>query len=669
MVMENTLLQWAGVLGLGGFGVAVYNYFHLKSLAGGDEKTMDIANTIQSGALVFLRREYKIISVFVALVFGALAAFVNLHTAYAYVTGAALSMFAGWFGMQAATTASSRTLEAAKTGGAPLALEVSFRGGSVMGITVAALGLIGVTLVFWFNQTPEVINGFAMGASSIALFARIGGGIYTKAADVGADIVGKTEANIPEDDPRNPGVIADNVGDNVGDTAGMGADLFESYVGSIIACIALAFTWSDPQMQTNGMLLPLYLATIGLVASVLGVWSMKMLRSMEPDKALHMSTYIAGFIFAIGAYISIGKMFGSSAFFYCVVAGLITGIAIGMETDYYTSKGPVIKQAETSQSGPATAIINGIAVGFESVIGPIITIVLGIAVAHHYGETGGSGLYGIALAALGMLSTIGIVMATDSYGPIADNAGGLAEMSGAGPEIRKITDKLDAIGNTTAAVGKGFAIGSAALTALALFTAFQKTAESLTGQPLKIELTDVHVVMGLFLGVMMPCAIAAMTMKAVGRAANKMVLEIRRQFKEIKGLLEGTAKADSNKCIDIVTAGALQEMILPGVSAVVAPLLVGKIMGLEALGGFLAGATASGVALGLMMANAGAVWDNAKKYIEQGHFGGKGSDTHKAAVVGDTVGDPFKDTSGPAMNILIKLMTIVSLVFLPALIP
>ena len=653
----------AGVT-IGGMGVAVWNYFGTKSAPHGDEKTMEIANTIQSGAIVFLKKEYKIIAVFIAIVGSSLAVFVSKDTAAAYVVGALFSMTAGWFGMQAATTASSRTLEAAKKGGIELALEVSFRGGSVMGLTVAALGLGGVTLVYWFNNTPAVINGFAMGASSIALFARIGGGIYTKAADVGADIVGKTEANIPEDDPRNPGVIADNVGDNVGDTAGMGADLFESYVGSIIAGIALAYAWgSDNPNQTNGMLLPLALAGVGLVASVLGVWSMKLLRGMEPDKALHMSTYIAGILFAIPAYAIITQMFGSANYFYSVIAGLVTGILVGMETDYYTARAPIVKQAETSQSGVATAIINGIAVGFESVCLPVITIVIGIGVAYKFGQ-----LYGIALAALGMLATIGIVMATDSYGPITDNAGGLAEMAGEGPEIREITDKLDAIGNTTAAVGKGFAIGSAALTALALFTAFSQSAAMLTGAPLDFSLTNVDVVMGLFLGVVMPCAIVAMTMKAVGRAANLMVLEIRRQFKEIKGLLEGTAKADSDTCVDIVTGAALREMILPGVAAVVAPLLVGKFLGLSALGGFLAGATVSGVAIGLMMSNAGAVWDNAKKFIEQGNFGGKGSDTHKAAVVGDTVGDPFKDTSGPAMNILIKLMTIVSLVFLPALI-
>ncbi len=647
-----------------GMGVAIWNYFGTKSAPHGDEKTMEIANTIQSGAIVFLKKEYKIIAVFIAIVGAALAAFVSKETSVAYIIGALFSMTAGWFGMQAATTASSRTLEAAKKGGIELALEVSFRGGSVMGLTVAALGLGGVALVYCFNNTPAVINGFAMGASSIALFARIGGGIYTKAADVGADIVGKTEANIPEDDPRNPGVIADNVGDNVGDTAGMGADLFESYVGSIIAGIALAYAWGpDNPNQTNGMLLPMALAGVGLFASVLGVWSMKLLRGMEPDKALHMSTYIAGIIFAIPAYVIITKLFGSADYFYSVIAGLVTGILVGMETDYYTARAPIVKQAETSQSGVATAIINGIAVGFESVCLPVITIVIGIGVAYKFGN-----LYGIALAALGMLATIGIVMATDSYGPITDNAGGLAEMAGEPPEIRAITDKLDAIGNTTAAVGKGFAIGSAALTALALFTAFSQSAAMLTGAPLDLSLTNVDVVMGLFLGVVMPCAIVAMTMKAVGRAANLMVLEIRRQFKEIKGLLEGTAKADSDTCVDIVTGAALREMILPGVSAVVAPLLVGKFLGLSALGGFLAGATVSGVAIGLMMSNAGAVWDNAKKYIEQGHFGGKGSETHKAAVVGDTVGDPFKDTSGPAMNILIKLMTIVSLVFLPALI-
>jgi K(+)-stimulated pyrophosphate-energized sodium pump len=664
MEMSAQILPMLAGASIAGMGVAVWNYFNTKSAPHGDEKTMEIADTIQSGAIVFLKKEYKIIAFFVAIVGSALTAFVGKETAVAYVIGAIFSMTAGWFGMKAATTASSRTLEAAKKGGIELALEVSFRGGSVMGLTVAALGLGGVALVYWFNNTPAVINGFAMGASSIALFARIGGGIYTKAADVGADIVGKTEANIPEDDPRNPGVIADNVGDNVGDTAGMGADLFESYVGSIIAGIALAYAWGpDDPNQTNGMLLPLSLAGVGLVASVLGVWSMKLLRGMEPDKALHMSTYIAGVIFAIPAYIIITKLFGSANYFYSVIAGLITGILVGMETDYYTARGPIIKQAETSQSGVATAIINGVAVGFESCCLPIITIVGGIGVAYHFGQ-----LYGIALASLGMLATIGIVMATDSYGPITDNAGGLAEMSGEGPEIRKITDKLDAIGNTTAAVGKGFAIGSAALTALALFTAFSKTAETLTGSSLNFSLTNVEVVMGLFLGVVMPCAIAAMTMKAVGRAANMMVLEIRRQFKEIKGLLEGEAKADSDTCVEIVTGAALREMILPGVVAVIAPLVVGKFLGLSALGGFLAGATVSGVAIGLMMSNAGAVWDNAKKYIEQGHFGGKGSETHKAAVVGDTVGDPFKDTSGPAMNILIKLMTIVSLVFLPALI-
>jgi len=661
------LITYVPIVGLLGFGAAVFTYIYVRSLPAGTEQAQDIAREVQDGAFVFLKREYSIIAVFIVIVFAALAKFVGVNTALAYLLGAGFSMGAGLFGMMAATSASSRTLEGAKVGGAPMALDVAFKGGSVMGITVSAFGVIGVSLIYMVWKEPQIINGFAMGASSIALFARIGGGIYTKAADVGADIVGKTEANIPEDDPRNPGVIADNVGDNVGDTAGMGADLFESYVGSIIACLALAYAWKlDPAkaaMADKGMLLPLYLAAAGLICSLLGVLSMRFLRSLEPDKALHGATYVAGILFAGVSYYVITKMFGSIDYFYCVIGGLVVGVLIGEETNWYTSGPPILKQAESAKSGPATGIINGIAYGFESVIMPIVTIVIGIGVAFKFG-----GLYGIALAAFGMLATIGIVMATDSYGPIADNAGGLAEMSGAGEDIRKITDKLDALGNSTAAVGKGFAIGSAALTALALFTAFQQTAAA-GGRDLLIQLTDVRVVMGLFLGVMMPCAIAAMTMKAVGRAANAMVIEIRRQFKEIPGLLEGKegVKPDTGTCIDIVTAGSLKEMILPGVSAVIAPLIVGKFLGLNALGGFLAGATSCGVVLGLMMSNAGAIWDNAKKHIEAGNCGGKGSDVHKAAVVGDTVGDPFKDTSGPAMNILIKLMTIVSLVFLPAL--
>ncbi|MFC1679597.1 sodium-translocating pyrophosphatase [Elusimicrobiota bacterium] len=661
------LVNYVPLVGLLGFGAAVFTYFYLRSLPEGAQNARDIAAEVQNGAFVFLKLEYSIIAVFVVIVFCSLAYFVGLNTALAYLMGAAFSMLAGWFGMMAATSSSSRTLEGAKTGGAPLALDIAFKGGSVMGITVSAFGVMGVGAIFLIWGEPQIINGFAMGASSIALFARIGGGIYTKAADVGADIVGKTEANIPEDDPRNPGVIADNVGDNVGDTAGMGADLFESYVGSIIACLALAYAWKmNPELAhkaKDGMLLPLYLAAIGLICSLVGILSMRFLRSLEPDKALHGATYVSGILFAAATFFVVKSMFGSLDYFYCVVGGLVVGVLIGEETNFYSSGPPIKWQAESCQSGSATGIINGIAYGFESVIMPIITIVVGIGIAFKFG-----GLYGIALAAFGMLATIGIVMATDSYGPIADNAGGLAEMSGAGPEIRKITDKLDTLGNSTAAVGKGFAIGSAALTALALFSAFQQTAAA-GGKDLLIQLTDVRVVMGLFLGVMMPCAIAAMTMKAVGRAANEMVMEIRRQFKEIPGLLEGKegVKPDSGTCIDIVTRGSLKQMILPGVSAVIAPLIVGKFLGLNALGGFLAGATSCGVVLGLMMANAGAIWDNAKKHIEAGNYGGKGSDTHKAAVVGDTVGDPFKDTSGPAMNILIKLMTIVSLVFLPAL--
>jgi len=561
-------------------------------------------------------------------------------------------MLAGFIGMKASTRAAVRVTQAAISHGAAQALTVAFQGGAVMGISVAALGVAGLSLFYFFTKDPIIINGFAMGASSVALFARVGGGIYTKSADVGADLVGKVEAGIPEDDPRNPGVIADNVGDNVGDTAGMGADLFESYVGSVIASMALGATLTP---ALNHMSLPLLLIVVGLFCSLIGVFSIKILKNFNPQSALRNSTYISAALFLVGAFFCVKALLGNLNIFYAVVSGMIAGVLIGLESEYFTSGPPIKTLAKTAQTGSAPTIIMGMAIGFQSTILPLLTIAAAIFVSHKLG-----GLYGIALAAVGMLATIGIVMTTDSYGPIADNAGGIAEMSKAGPEIRKITDKLDASGNTTAAIGKGFAIGSAALTALALFSAYQKTTNLTT-----ISLTNVETVIGMLIGALMPFAIASYTLKAVGRAADKMVTEIRRQFKEIKGLMEGEAKPDSDRCIDIVTNSALVEMIFPGLLAVITPLLIGFIMGPEPLGGFLAGATASGVLLAIYMANAGAAWDNAKKWIEEGHLGGKGTEVHAAAVIGDTVGDPLKDTSGPSMNILIKLMAVVSLVFAP----
>ncbi|OVE78216.1 sodium-translocating pyrophosphatase, partial [bacterium F11] len=584
--------------------------------------------------------------------------FLSIHVAVTFLIGALCSGAAGLFGMEAATQSSSRTCHAAMKGGAPEALLVAFNGGSVMGLTVASLGIVGVGFLYWIFRKPEIINGFAMGASSIALFARVGGGIYTKAADVGADIVGKTELNIPEDDARNPGVIADNVGDNVGDTAGMGADLFESYVGAVIATMAIGATMPG---ASRYMALPLALISFGLVASVIGIFSIRILRRLDPASALRYATYVSGLVFMIGAFFLVKEITGQIRFFWSVLVGLFVGILIGGASEYFTSGPPVRKIAKSSQTGPATTIVMGMAVGFESTVIPLLIIAGGIGLAYTIGGRMG-GLYSIALSAVGMLSTIGIVMSTDSYGPIADNAGGIAEMSHAGPEVRKVTDQLDTLGNTTAAIGKGFAIGSAALTSLALFVAFQKVAGLRT-----INLSEPIVVVGLFIGGMVACLISALTLKAVGRAADRMVHEIRRQFKEIIGLAEGKAEADYNAAIAIVTQGALKEMILPGVCAVLAPILVGTLMGLQALGGFLAGATVVGVILGIYMANTGAAWDNAKKYIEQGNLGGKGSEAHKAAVIGDTVGDPLKDTTGPSMNILIKLMAIVSLVLVPLL--
>ena len=650
------LIYFAPVLGICALLFAFYLTKKVGKQDAGTDRMKEIAAFIHEGARAFLTAEYKILVVFVAVLFVLIGIGIgNWVTAVCFLVGALFSTAAGYIGMNVATKANVRTAAAAKDSGMNKALSIAFSGGAVMGMCVVGFGLFGAGVVYILTKNPDVLSGFSLGASSIALFARVGGGIYTKAADVGADLVGKVEAGIPEDDPRNPAVIADNVGDNVGDVAGMGADLFESYVGSLVSAITLGVVYA----KESGAIFPLVIAALGVLASVIGCFFVKGDENSSPHKALKYGSYSAAIVVMIGSLILSKMFFNGFKEAIAIIFGLVVGLLIGVITEIYTSGDYrfVKKIAQQSETGPATTVISGIAVGMQSTAVPIILIAIGIIGAYAF-----SGLYGIALAAVGMLSTTGITVAVDAYGPIADNAGGIAEMSGLPSEVRNITDKLDAVGNTTAAMGKGFAIGSAALTALALFVSY---AQAVGLFEEGINLLDYKVIVGMFVGGMLPFLFSAFTMDSVSKAAYKMIEEVRRQFKTIPGILEGKGKPDYKSCVAISTQAALKEMLLPGVMAVLAPVFIGVVLGPDALGGLLGGALVTGVMLAIFMSNSGGAWDNAKKYIEDGHHGGKGSEAHRAAVVGDTVGDPFKDTSGPSINILIKLMTIVSLVFAP----